>query len=334
VSARSATKRADRTGRWRFGTVVVPPARGAEAPEGWLFLAHAGATGWTVGLDGTAAFDALAAAAPEDVLPKAERTLLVTTPATLAATDTGLRLPWATGVSWTMTGGPHGFAGSNTPYSSADFAGGDQRVRAAGAGAVYTMCSSNRGWLRVVHGGGWSTDYYHLWSNITPADGSRVAAGAFLGYTGTDISCGGAASARHVHFSLRRNGAYVTLNDKTVGGWTFHTGQPYGGYATHAGTARYPGQPLYNYGALGARQGVIDANGGTYVNLRSGPGRSYRDVGDVADGTVVTIACTARGSTETGRYGSTDLWDRLSSGSWVSDAFVYTGTDGPVAGPC
>jgi LasA protease len=138
-----------------------------------------------------------------------------------------------------------------------------------------------------------------------------------------------------VHFSLRLDGAYVSLEGKTLGGWTFHTGQAYRGYATHDGTTRYPGQQLHNYGAAGGSgQGVVDANGYRYVNLRSGPGRGYAAVGDVADGTPVTISCTARGSTETGRYGSSDVWDRLPSGAWVSDAFVYTGTHDPVAPPC
>lgn len=75
------------------------------------------------------------------------------------------------------------------------------------------------------------------------------------------------------------------------------------------------------------------ATGGPY-NLRSGPGTNYSIVGTIASGTTVTITCTARGTTVTGVYGTTNLWDKLSTGTWISDALVYTGTSNPVAGDC
>ncbi|MFC7441512.1 hypothetical protein [Laceyella putida] len=94
----------------------------------------------------------------------------------LAEQRTGLQLPFAQGATWYMTGGPHGWAGSDRPYSSMDLSGGDQKVVAARSGNVYTMCSNNLGWIRVVHDNGYSTDYYHLWDNIKPADGTRMPA--------------------------------------------------------------------------------------------------------------------------------------------------------------
>ena len=73
---------------------------------------------------------------------------------------------------------------------------------------------------------------------------------------------------------------------------------------------------------------------GTPLNKRSGPGTNYPVVGSVPDGTTVTIVCQATGTTETGDWGATDLWDCLDDNTYVSDAFVYTGTNDMVAPAC
>jgi LasA protease len=180
-------------GAWAFGTaVLVAPAREGGYPHGWLFLARGGSS-WEVALEDDAQFAAWAVSA--EVLSMAER-------ATFSAMGgrseyaggdyrTGMRLPFATGQSWTMSGGPHG----SPVWDAIDLHGGDQVVRAARAGTAYTMC---QGWLRVVHDRGYATDYYHLWNNIW-VDGKQVSAGTRLGDTGTDVTCGGSATGRHVH---------------------------------------------------------------------------------------------------------------------------------------
>lgn len=73
---------------------------------------------------------------------------------------------------------------------------------------------------------------------------------------------------------------------------------------------------------------------GERVNLRAGPGTDYQRVGSVPDGARVTVVCTARGTTETGPWGSTNVWDQLNSGLWISDAFLITGTFEPVEPSC
>ena len=73
---------------------------------------------------------------------------------------------------------------------------------------------------------------------------------------------------------------------------------------------------------------------GTPLNKRSGPGTNYPVVGSVPDGTTVTIVCQATGTTETGDWGPTDLWDCLDDNTYVSDAFVNTGTNNMVAPAC
>jgi LasA protease len=238
---------------WAFGTAVIPaPNKRGTYPQGWLFVAEQTPGGWEVGLEGSPEFSALAEEAPEAVVDAEEKDLFATSSGefTTQAAGSRFRLPWRLDRGWTMSGGPHGWSsGYDRPYSALDFAGGDEKVRSVRQGKAYLMCDTRRGWIRVVHSDGYATDYYHLKGNIKPGGGStRVDEGEFLGYTGTDVSCGGAAYGRHVHFALRRNGAHVALDGRTIGGWTFEEGQAYGGYATHKGTRRDPGERLRNYG--------------------------------------------------------------------------------------
>ena len=79
--------------------------------------------------------------------------------------------------------------------------------------------------------------------------------------------------------------------------------------------------------------GTVNSHG-TPLSKRSGPGTNYPVVGSVPDGTTVTIVCQATGTTETGDWGPTDLWDCLDDNTYVSDAFVYTGTNDMVAPAC
>ncbi|WP_203590283.1 peptidoglycan DD-metalloendopeptidase family protein [Streptomyces sp. SID13031] len=319
-----------------FGTTVALTPTGQDThPEGWLFAARLVDGKWQVGLEGERAFNDLTAASP--VVSAKEKQLFGQSFAPQAAGGdfrTGMRLPFATGASWSMPGGPHGWAGTDTPYSSVDLAGGNGQVLAARGGTAYTMCGNGRGWIRVIHDRGYATDYYHLFNNIA-ANGLAVSEGTFLGNIGTDVSCGGSASGNHVHFALRQNSAYVGIAGHNAGGWVFqNAASAYNGTALHGSTLRSPGQLLYNYGALGFTQGIIDSFGGTTVNKRTGPGTNYALAGSVADGTTVNVSCSKNGTSHTGRWGTTSLWNRLSDGTWVTDAFMWTGLATPVNGTC
>lgn len=318
-------------GPWAFGTAVLATAPNSEElPKGWLFVAHRDGAGWQVALEGERAFATLAARAP--VVSDAERPLL-TGSSLRAGGDfrTGMALPFAVGQSWGMYGGPHGWSGSAAPWSSIDLAGGDQVVRAARAGTAYTMCT---GWIRVIHDRGYATDYYHLWSSIN-VNGAPVGQGTFLGNTGTDVTCGGAASGRHVHFGLRQNNAYTGIGNHNIGKWVLQNGgAAYQGSALHGSTRAGVGGSLYNYGPLGFTQAVMDTNGGGVVNKRTGPGSGYGLAGTVADGATVSISCSSNGTSHTGRWGTSSLWNRLTDGTWVSDAFMWTGITGAVNGSC
>jgi LasA protease len=337
--------RKDTNSGWSTGTAIITAAlREGSYPDGWLFLARRTSSGWTAGLDGTDGFGQLAQTAPESIFSAGERDVFAaagrmgkysTKPEALgdigtaatASDITELRLPYAVGQTWRLTGGTH-----STSKSSVDMAGGDGRVLAAGAGRVYVMCSSRRGWLRVYHPNGYTSDYYHLQGNITPANGTSVAEGAFLGNIGVDVSCGGSATGPHVHWSILKGDTRVTWHHRSAGKWVFYNGaSDYEGYALHGSTRVNVGGGLYNYGKLLQSQGIVDTNGGTTLNRRSGPGTNYAIVGSVADAATINLVCWRNGTSHTGRYGTSSVWDKMSDGTWVSDAYVYTG--GVLVGP-
>ncbi|MEV4754889.1 SH3 domain-containing protein [Micromonospora sp. NPDC049559] len=80
--------------------------------------------------------------------------------------------------------------------------------------------------------------------------------------------------------------------------------------------------------------GEARTDSGIPVNVRSGPHTSSPIVGTVASGASVPIYCQVVGDTVTGKYGTSNLWDRIRTGGYVSDTYVYTGTDGRVAPNC
>jgi len=56
------------------------------------------------------------------------------------------------------------------------------------------------------------------------------------------------------------------------------------------------------------------------LNVRSGPSSAYPIIGSLASGSTVSLICQARGQT----VGTTSVWDRISTGGFVSDLYVST----------
>ncbi|MEV6955112.1 peptidase [Streptomyces sp. NPDC051183] len=86
--------------------------------------------------------------------------------------------------------------------------------------------------------------------------------------------------------------------------------------AESSGFPRYPVAPGYR------------------LNVRSGPGTNYSVVDVLPLGATVGIRCQCSGTTVSGPYGTTDIWDCIGNGQFVSDAYVKTGSDGYVATRC
>jgi uncharacterized membrane protein YgcG len=73
------------------------------------------------------------------------------------------------------------------------------------------------------------------------------------------------------------------------------------------------------------------------LNLRADPNGTTALIGCIPQNTIIPIDCTAQGNSVTGPYGPTTLWDHTTYqgvSGYVSDAYVYTGTSGAVAGNC
>ncbi|MFD7132064.1 SH3 domain-containing protein [Streptomyces sp. NPDC059894] len=73
---------------------------------------------------------------------------------------------------------------------------------------------------------------------------------------------------------------------------------------------------------------------GVRLNVRSGPGTSYPVVKVLPEGTKVPIFCQTPGTTVSGPYGTTNIWDNIADSQFVSDAYVKTGSDGYIAARC
>ncbi|NUV69813.1 SH3 domain-containing protein [Streptomyces sp. CAI-121] len=89
-----------------------------------------------------------------------------------------------------------------------------------------------------------------------------------------------------------------------------------GEFETTASGTRYPIAPGYR------------------VNVRTGPGTNYRIVRTLPYGQKIPIYCQKPGERVTGPYGTSNLWDNIANGQFVSDAYVYTGRDGYIAPRC
>jgi hypothetical protein len=75
--------------------------------------------------------------------------------------------------------------------------------------------------------------------------------------------------------------------------------------------------------------GTCQSGGECYVNVRSGPSQAaYPVIRTEDEGDQVDIVCQAHGQTVSNGVSSSDIWDELKDGGWVSDFYVDT----PVAG--
>ena len=86
--------------------------------------------------------------------------------------------------------------------------------------------------------------------------------------------------------------------------------------------------------AFASATGTVITPSGERLHVRSGPGTSYNEIGALTRGTVVSFSCYATGTAVTGPYGTETAWDRLDSGGYVSDAWIYTGSNNAVVPQC
>ncbi|MDQ0685475.1 uncharacterized protein YraI [Streptomyces achromogenes] len=73
---------------------------------------------------------------------------------------------------------------------------------------------------------------------------------------------------------------------------------------------------------------------GVRLNVRSGPGTGYSVVRVLSEGAKVPVFCQCPGTSVSGPYGTTSIWDNIADGQFVSDAYIRTGSDGYIAPRC
>jgi uncharacterized protein YraI len=82
-----------------------------------------------------------------------------------------------------------------------------------------------------------------------------------------------------------------------------------------------------------AATGTVHTDSGAPLTVRSSPSTGASSAGTVADGAAVDIDCQTTGETVTGKYGTSNIWDHV-PGGYITDTYVYTGSDGRIAPDC
>ncbi len=217
-------------------------------------------------------------------------------------TTAHLTLPWTTGGFASFRGGPHNWNGcindcsSHHPWNSLDFASADSFVRAVHAGIVHTR-DCGAGMVRIDHGDGFQTTYYHLdASRILVQDLDTVARGQALGYISYSLPCGGSiycngasrtdpvylsqhAECWHTHFSLW----YVPSGTFSLSN-TDSEGVDWGGYTPSA--VPYPYQTQIGSWALD--DGATGQYSGCMTPAAGGSSQCPGSASIYGDGTMAT----------------------------------------------
>jgi LasA protease len=240
------------SGDWVFGIVGIRMSQDVHgSPSSYLYITQFVEGNWIVATEDSSLFQLWVTESPDDLLGTDIRVNLQSRfEEPVGNTLSLLSLPYATGETWTFSGGPHNTLGNpSRPWSAIDFAGGSTQVRTAREGTAYLPCANL---VRIDHPDGWRTEYYHL-QNIAVSNGQAVSRGTFLGNISTAVGCGGSATGPHVHFTLILNGSPQEWHEHFIGGWRVQEGSvQYQGCMIKNGNTRCtPTGQIYNDGAIG-----------------------------------------------------------------------------------
>ena len=159
-----------------------------------------------------------------------------------------LRLPFAPGLAWAYTGGPHTAYGTAAPFAALDFA----------PGAISGGCTPSEEWVTAMAPGvvarsetgtvvldldgdgdertGWVIFYFHIGTEQRAPVGTVLQTGDAIGYPSCE---GGRATGTHVHVARKYNGEWILADcvlPFNMEGWIAHNGnQAYQGTLTRAG---------------------------------------------------------------------------------------------------
>lgn len=235
--------------------------------------------------------------------------------ASQASAAPAFQMPFACNQVWTGS-----TTTNHNPQNAVDLNRTDDvgdAVLAAAAGNVVTVTdlggTSYGKYIVVDHGAGWKTYYAHL-NSFNVSVGANVARGQKIGTVGST----GGSTGPHLHHEQRLNGVAQRIV------WN-------GAQILYYGTKSYTSKN--NCGTSTSAPGTIDTAGAN-LNVRSGPGTSFSIAGTLSDGANVSISCQTTGTSVTGTFGTSNIWNKIGAGRYVPDAYTYTGSDSRVAPNC
>ncbi|HQX11621.1 MAG TPA: hypothetical protein PLG23_04815 [Thermoflexales bacterium] len=161
-----------------------------------------------------------------------------------------LRLPWAEGETWLLTGGPHSPWGVGGPWGAVDFT--TNSVSGCRALPEWTLAVADGVIARSRNGEvglalhpsgderiGWAVFYMHIYFQDRVETGARVRAGEQIGHPSCE---GGLSIASHLHIGRKLNGEWLSATSAipyTLGDWTFSEDDAeYDGFAVNGPVVR------------------------------------------------------------------------------------------------
>jgi len=160
-----------------------------------------------------------------------------------------MRLPFADGVTWSYTGGPHGGWDGGSAWAALDFAppgeGGGCVISDAWVVAVadgYIVRAKDGAVIQDLDNDGyeqtgWDVLYMHVSSQDRVQPGTYIFAGQNIGHPSCE---GGISNATHLHLARKYNGEWISAdgnNPFILDGWVSSgDGTEYSGYLTRGTT--------------------------------------------------------------------------------------------------
>lgn len=174
-----------------------------------------------------------------------------------------LELPFAPGVSWSFSGGPHAAYGVGSPWGALDFAPATKNCEVspywATAVASGEVVRSGNAQVVVDLDGdgreqtGWDILYLHIASTGRIQNGAKVGLNDSIGHPSCE---GGVSTGTHVHISRKYNGEWLAADGAlpfVISGWQAQAGDyPYTG-ALAKGTQLVTARPDGDHTSLISR---------------------------------------------------------------------------------
>ncbi len=160
-------------------------------------------------------------------------------------TQPTLELPFRSGHTWSLTGGPHSAWGPNGALAALDFA--PAGIRGCANSLEWVTASASGLVVRAENGSvildldgdgyeqtGWAILYMHIANDDRAAVGTWLDVNDRIGHPSCE---GGVATGTHVHIARKYNGEWILADGPlpfVLSGWQAHAGsEPYKGTLTH-----------------------------------------------------------------------------------------------------